>query len=313
MNRHLLVATDGSYSAHRSLKYIAGIYQGIPDVDVTLISIAMPLPSFLTQGSDSFQLEKSRLERLKDIDIQRQQDCADVLERAKVVLRHNKFPADRIHTKAFVHSQGVAQSILLEAKQGQYDALVVGRRGLGRMASYFIGSVSYELIQRLKDIPIWIIGDPLPPKRVLIALDDSESSMRAVDHASFALADIEDIEITILHVVPKFHLFLSREVSSSLEDIESLIVNYSEKEMEKVLSRVQHIFREAKYNPKSIDIKIKKGVGVTQGILAEYEQGEYGTLIAGRRGIGGWEAVFPGSVSSKILHNLTKGAFWIVA
>ena len=313
MNRHLLVATDGSYSAHRSLKYIAEIYQGIPDVAVTLISIARPLPSFLTQGSDSFQLGKSRLERLKDIDIQRQQDCADVLERAKVVLRHNKFPADRIHTKAFVQSQGVAQSILLEAKQGQYDALVVGRRGLGRMASYFIGSVSYELIQRFKDIPLWIIGDPLPPKRVLIALDSSESSMRAVDHASFALADIEDIEITILHVVPNFRLFLSKDVSTSFEDIESLIATHSEKEIEKALSRVQRIFREAKYNPKSIEIKIKKGVGVTQGILAEYEQGKYGTLIAGRRGIGGWEAIFPGSVSSKILHTLTKGAFWIVA
>lgn len=314
MNRHLLAATDGSPNAHNSLKYIAGIYQEVPDIDVTLMSVAEPLPSFLTTGSRSFQAEKSRLTRLDDINKQRQQECTGILERGRALLEHNQFPADHIHTKAVVQSRSAVQDILSEAKRGKYDALVVGRRGLGRLVSYFIGSVSYGLVQHLKNIAVWIIDDPIPSKHVLIAVDACESCLRVVDHASFALAGIKDVKVTLFNVIPKFRPFISREVSATFEDVETIIASYSEKQIKNLLSEVNNIFRDAGFNPKAVEIKIKKGsTGVTQDILAEYEKGGYGTLVTGRRGIGGWEAVFPGSVSNRLLHTHTKGALWIVA
>ena len=314
MNRHLLAATDGSPNAHKSLKYIAGTYQEIPHIDVTLISVAEPLPSFLTTGSRGFQAEKSRLTRLEDMNKQRQQECNDILERGRTLFERNKFPADRIHTKPVVQSRGAVQEILSEAKRGKYDALVVGRRGLGRLVSYFIGSVSYGLVQHLKNIPVWIIDDPLPSKHVLIAVDASESCLRVVDHASFALAGIKDIKVTLFNIIPKFRPFISREVSTTFEDVETVISAYSEKQIKNLFSEVHDIFRDAGFNPKSVEVKIKKGsTGVARDIFAEYEKGGYGTLVIGRRGIGGWEAVLPGSVSSALLHTHTKGALWIVA
>jgi nucleotide-binding universal stress UspA family protein len=314
MNRHLLAATDGSLNAHNSLKYIAGIYQDVPDIDVTLISVAEPLPVSITTGSRGFQAEKSRLKRLDDINKQREQECADILEKGRALLERNQFPADRIHTKAVIQSRSVVQDILSEAKRGKYDALVVGRRGLGRLVSYFIGSVSYGLVQYLKNITVWIIDDPIPSKHVLIAFDARESCLRVVDHASFALAGIKDLKVTLFNVIPKFRPFISREVSATFEDIETVIASYSEKKMENLLSEVRNIFRDAGFNPKSVEIKIKKGsTGVTQDIFTEYEDGGYGTLVIGRRGVGGWEAIFPGSVSNRLLHTHTKGALWIVA
>ena len=314
MNRHLLAATDGSPTAHKSLKYIAGIYQDVPDVDVTLISVAEPLPSFLTTGSRSFQVEKSRLKRLDDMNKQRQQECIDILERGRALLERNQFPADHIHTKPVVQSRGAVHDILSEAKRGKYDALVVGRRGFGRLVSYFIGSVSYGLVQHLKDIAIWIIDDPLPSRHVLIAVDACESCLRVVDHASFALAGIKDIKVTLFNVIPKFRPFMSREISATFEDIETMITSYSEKHIKDLLSEVHNIFRDAGFSPKSVEIKIKKGsTGVARDIFTEYERGGYGTLVAGRRGIGGWEAIFPGSVSNGLLHTHTKGALWIVS
>ncbi len=314
MNRHLLAATDGSPNAHKSLKYISEIYQDVPDIDVTLISVAEPLPSFLTTGGRSFQAEKSRLTRLDDMNKQKQQECTGILKRGRAVLERNQFPADHIYTKPVVQSRGAVQDILGEAKRGKYDALVVGRRGLGRLVSCFIGSVSYGLVQHLKNIAVWIIDDPLPSKHVLIAVDACESCLRVVDHASFALAGIKDVKVTLFNVIPKFRPFISREVSATFEDVETVISAYSEKQIENLLSKVHNIFREAGFNPKSIEIKIKKGsTGVARDIFAEYEKGGYGTLVTGRRGIGGWEAVFPGSVSSGLLHTHTKGALWIVA
>jgi nucleotide-binding universal stress UspA family protein len=314
MNRHLLAATDGSPNAHKSLKYIAEIYQDVPDIDVTLISVAEPLPSFLTTGGRSFQAEKSRLTRLDDMNKQRQQECTGILNRGRAVLERNQFPADHIHTKPVVQSRGAVQDIISEAKRGKYDALVVGRRGLGRLVSYFMGSVSHGLVQHLKNIAVWIIDDPLPSKHVLIAVDACESCLRVVDHASFALAGIKDVRVTLFNVIPKFRPFISTEVSATFEDVETVISAYSEKQIENLLSEVHNIFRDTGFNPKSVEIKIKKGsTGVARDIFAEYERGGYGTLVTGRRGIGGWEAVFPGSVSSGLLHTHTKGALWIVA
>ncbi len=313
MNRHVLVATDGSPNAHNSLKYLASIYEEVPDIEITLISVAETLPSFLTHGGRSFQAEKGRLARLEEVDRQRQQDCTNILNRGKSLLERNKFPVDRIHTKPVARGQGAAKDILYEAMHGQYDALVVGRRGLGRLVSYFIGSVSYGLIQDLKDIPVWIVDEPISSRHVLIAVDACKPCLRVVDHASFALAGLKNVKVTIFHVIPKFRPFLSKEVSASFEDIETIMTAHSKEQIEKLLSGIHDIFRDVGFNPKFVEIKIKQGsTGVARDILSEYKKGKYGTLVAGRRGIGGWEAVFPGSVSNDLLHTHAQGALWIV-
>jgi len=314
MNRHILIATDGSPNAKKAIQYAADLYADVADVDVTLLTVAEPLPALLTQGGTTFQGESKRLRRLEEIDRQRERECNDILERGKALLERSGFPAGRVHTKAVPKSSGVVSEILREARNGLYDALVVGRRGLGRLASYFIGSISGGVLQQVKNLPVWIVDEITRSKRVLVAVDACEECLKVVDHASFALAGIKDIQITIFHVIPKFRPFLASEDAASYTDVETALSSYSEERIKTLLSGVHELFGNAGFTKESVEVKIKHGsTGVARDILDRYQKGEYGTLVVGRRGIGGWEAIFPGSVSGKLLTNVPDGAVWVVS
>ena len=49
------------------------------------------------------------------------------------------------------------------------------------------------------------------------------------------------------------------------------------------------------------------------GIIEEAEEGGYGTIVVGRRGMSGVEEFFMGSVSNKVLHLAKEMAVWIVS
>lgn len=314
MNRNLLAATDGSPNAHKALEYLAWLYRDVSNVGITLLTVAAPLSPYLSQGAGSAMAEIKRLKRLEELHDSRTRECESILDKAEGVLMRNGFPKERIHRKQILESHNTVQDILNQTIKDKFDALVLGRRGLGQVASYFMGSVSQGLIQQAAGIPVWLVDDPVVSKRVLIAVDACESCIQTLDHASFALSGCTDVEVVILHVIQRFRPFLSAEDNVSFEDIETLIEKHSEENIRKLLSDCQMIFSEADFSPSAVKIKIKKGLtGIAHEILSEYKKGGYGTLVLGRRGTGGWESVFPGSVSSKVINSHSSGAVWVVA
>jgi nucleotide-binding universal stress UspA family protein len=53
-------------------------------------------------------------------------------------------------------------------------------------------------------------------------------------------------------------------------------------------------------------------MGVARDILNELEEGAYGTVIIGRRGISKAEQFLLGSVSNKIIQNAKNCSVWII-
>jgi nucleotide-binding universal stress UspA family protein len=61
-----------------------------------------------------------------------------------------------------------------------------------------------------------------------------------------------------------------------------------------------------------VNIRVEKsGRSVAVELMSEFSRGGYGTLVMGRRGVGGWEAMFPGSVSDRVMHSDIKGCIAI--
>ncbi len=314
MNRHILAATDGSNCAHRALQYAASLYRDVDDVNITLITVAEPVPQYLHSGSASAAVELSRLDKIDEFMARREEECRKILDAGARQLVKAGFPEERIEKKEIVQSQGIARDILFAARQGKHDAILAGTRGTGNVAAYFTGSVSRELVEYGKNTPVWLIDRPSEnPRHVLAAVDACEVCLRVLDHAAFALAGIEGVKITVFHVIPKFRPFISNEESMDFDEIEKFVAKASEKKVKSLLSGTKDIFIAAGFDHSCIDIKIKHGsTGVASDILHEYRSGKYGTLVIGRRGIGGWEAIFPGSVSNRLMNSVEKGAVWIV-
>lgn len=314
MNRHLLVATDGSTNAQRAIEYVADLYKGVSEVEVSLITVAPPLPLVLVEGGVSMSAESKRLQQLQEVERRRQEESEHILKQARIILERRGLPAEHIHVKPVLQSQGAVKDILFEARHGLYDALVMGRRGLGRLASYVVGSVSYGLVQQLHELAVWLIDAPLVSKRVLMAVDVCDPCLRVVDHVAHALSGVPGVSLTLFHVIPRFRPFLSAEETGSLAEIETVLARKTEERVRTLFEEAAAILVEAGFDHKAVDIRIKRGsAGVARDILTEYKKGKYDTLVVGRRGVGGWEAVFPGSVSNRLLHGLEEGVLWIIA
>ena len=52
----------------------------------------------------------------------------------------------------------IAKSILSEARQGVYDTIVLGRRGISKTKEFFMGGVSSKILQRVEQKVVWIVG-----------------------------------------------------------------------------------------------------------------------------------------------------------
>lgn len=313
MNRHILVGSDGSPNADDAIRYAARLFRFAKDVEVTVATVAPPISPVLLQGGFTFEAERSRLSRLEGVQKRQEEECAMLLCRAERILKEEGMPEDRIHVRSVLGAQSVVKALVHLARSAPFDAVLVGRRGLGQVVSFFMGSVSSGLIGALSDVPVWIVDTPEEPGKILIALDACESCLDVADHAAFMLAGIPDVRITIIHVLPGFRPFFSPELSGSFADLESMLWEKTKEPVKALLERAAGMFRDAGLDPAHIDLKIKKrGIGVARDILKEYEHGGYGSLIVGRRGIGGFDAIFPGSVSTKLLCAVSRGALWVV-
>lgn len=153
-------------------------------------------------------------------------------------------------------------------------------------------------------------------RKILVALDESENAMKAVDYVVRSFTPIH--EVTLFNVTldtaaicdmnsPELtpH-FLSQQIAfCSLEDKKKELVK---KAMDEAKARLTN----AGFDAGKISLKIQTWKkGIARDILAEAQSG-YDTIVMGRRGLSGIAEFFIGSVSQKVLNN-AKGVTVVLA
>jgi nucleotide-binding universal stress UspA family protein len=146
--------------------------------------------------------------------------------------------------------------------------------------------------------------------KVLIAVDLSENSLKAVDYVGGMLRCHGTAEITLLTVIKEPSPDIvpdDRERSHMVEETrkETLAL------MEKAGSRLTALG----IPEERIRLKIhvcQKPMSVSDLILQEQQNGRYGTLVVGRRGVSKRQEFLFGSVSSKVVRDAKNCAVWVI-
>ena len=60
--------------------------------------------------------------------------------------------------------------------------MVLGRTGLGGFMDAFLGNVANKVMEKVGDISVCLVGGKPEPGKVLVAMDQSEGAMRALDY-----------------------------------------------------------------------------------------------------------------------------------
>ncbi|MBA4394400.1 MAG: hypothetical protein C0407_12685 [Desulfobacca sp.] len=311
MEKKLLLAIDGSKNSLMTVDYVGHLLQFCPETKLVLFHVLPPIPPIYKEEAPSDPLAQNHLQQWKK---KHQEAIKEILGKSKEKLVKLGWPESQIQIRAQEKRVGPARDILFEADKGMVDAIVLGRRGLSKTAELFLGSVSNKVIQGTKEAPVWVVGGKVTTPRILVAIDGSENSKRAVDHLSFILGSCQDQEIKILlfNVWPGFFTFSGPQIIPNLSEIPP-----SRQKVEEVtnsfLDECEGLLLEAGLAPNMIKKKIGfKTADISKAILSEAQKGGYETIVMGRRGISKAKEFFMGSVSSKILQQVRDLAVWIV-
>jgi len=130
-------------------------------------------------------------------------------------------------------------------------------------------------------------------KRILVAIDDSDGSWRAVDYVGRQFSGVNDLKITLFHVLvglpPQFwddgHFLTEEEKAARKIVIEKWLSN-QKYILEPLFKRAIEILTALGIRREQIEIKsVSESIDViAQCILAEAKAGGYQTLVVGRCG-----------------------------
>ena len=146
--KKILLAIDGSECAKKAVTYVAEQFSDMKNLKITLLSV---LPYLATSLWDDGHIltEEERNERKKVVDrwMKNQQlKLEPIFTDAFGILTRAGIKPEQIETKAITDSMDVADSILEETRNGGYQTLVMGRRGLSPAKRLLIGSVTSKII-----------------------------------------------------------------------------------------------------------------------------------------------------------------------
>lgn len=317
-NPCILLAIDGSRAALQAVNYAAYVTFLIPKLEFVLLEILPPTPPYMADAAKTDGRILAKMKKLKQINTAR---AVKNLEDARGYLIRHGIEPERIVIKTRPRVGGLAQDIITEAEQGSFDALVVGRRGLTRTQELFMGSVSNQLVQHAANVPLWIIDGVIREPKVLVAVDGSPASLRAVDHIAFMLGQNPEAEVTFLHVLPKFQNYCPidsgrneadwAEIDKDLELLEEEFRRDEQICLGDFFLRATKILGQAGFSQDRIRFEERAiSLGVARTIIKEAKDLGCGTIVVGRRGMG--KSSFLGGVSDRVIRRANELAVWLV-
>jgi nucleotide-binding universal stress UspA family protein len=293
-DRRVLLAVDGSNYALGAVRYISNILSP-RNTEVVMFHVHNKIPE------SYWDLEREaspswRVSEVRAWEREYEKTLKEYMEKAKGIPLSAGFPEDSIKLKMPKREKGIARDIVTEAKNG-YHCVVLGRRGMSKLKDLVLGSVSTKLTDRLDFAPLIVVGKNPDSRALLLALDGSKNSMRAVDFVG-AMVGGDNREVGLIHVI--------RGENKSL-------IEEEKKRISAVFDDAQTRLIESGFKPYQLKTRIITGAQSRAGaIFLEAKSNGYGTIVVGRKGLSKVRDFFMGRVSNKVIHMAKKHATWVV-
>ena len=159
MAHKLLIALDSSAGAWSAVEYVAEAFGQTPGVQVTLLHVLSGLPpAFWDDGHILEEKEKESRQRLvAGWQQEQEKKWQGLVKKAHDRLTKAGVPKDAVVNKFKPKDYDVAEDILNEAKAGNFDTIVMGRRGLSMAKTLLLGSVTHKVVQNAKGCAVIIV------------------------------------------------------------------------------------------------------------------------------------------------------------
>jgi nucleotide-binding universal stress UspA family protein len=293
--KRILLAFDGSFHAMESARYIGRI-PAFQSMDIVLFHVFTKIPECYYDLEASTPMG-SRMKEIRAWEAQQETEIQKALEKARHLLIEEGVPEAHIHVNMHERQKGIARDITSESKKG-YAAVIVGRKGVSRIRDLVMGSVSAKLLEKLTFVPLIVVGRNAGAPRALVALDRSENSWRASEIAARMLGET-DWDLTLASVV-------RGDITECIEEARSAMAD--------VFERVTDRFVKSGIGRERIATRLISGAQSRAAVIVQKaDQGGFGTIVVGRRGLSRVKDFFIGRVSNKVIQLARDQAVWVVS
>ncbi len=291
MQKELLLAIGDDRAASYNLRFLKEVFGNFCDLKLTLFYVTPRKPTWTMDKDNYVPMENGFADYVRHTESKGEKALIDAQRWISEVGGCN---GDNVTTKVVHSKKGTARELIDEARDGMYDALLLGRRGFSWFEEVFENSVCHEMLWCDIDFPIWICKRPPdnPRHDVLLCMDGSDASLRMVDHAAYMLADEEKHTFTLFHVAEGFE---SARAGRIFDEGLALLTENGVKD-------------------ERIELKMVTSPNVVKAIMKEASDGNYSAVGVGKHGAyssNNMRGIFPSSVTVQLLRQLTDTALWI--
>ncbi len=308
MEKEIMVAVDDSPHSRQAVRYVAGLAGSVGDLQCRLVNVQPSVSPFLVAEASKEQRAQQALEHLRAAHAEA---AALVLSAQRQALCEMGFPTERIETVSLADQEGLAKTLLDYGQTNRVDAIVIGRRDLSILPKPFMGSVTANLVENSTFLPIWIVDGEVRSTRLMVAVDGSESAMRVVDHLTHIFKNNHKVKFHLLHVIPRLVESCGIDFGDGRKRLEMVGKRGAHHCIDHFYAKSLARFKSAGIGTHQIEIQIlEKELNPGKAIIRTAKEGNFGTLVIGRRGIN--RSFFTGSVSRYVLNRAEDMALWLV-
>jgi nucleotide-binding universal stress UspA family protein len=309
MEKKVLLAVDDSAHSRQALAYAARLRGLVPGLGFTLFHSQPAVSQFLL---DEARRNGQAMAELARVTARNAEAARALLERCRELLVRAGVPDPAVESLTEPRRQGLAKDIIDQAQHGLFDAVLVGRRGVGSMQQMVMGSVSAQVVENSQVIPVWLVDGEVRSLRVMVAVDGSAGALRAVDHLAFVLSGNPDATVRFFHVTPRLRDFCAVDFTATdARPLEALVAAGDRRCMDDFFAAALDKLKAAGLTERQVETRTTSTlVGVANAILEAARTDGFGIIVMGRRGVN--RSFFGGSVSYSVSRNLQDGAQWLV-
>lgn len=309
MKKKIMLPVDDSVHSSQAVGYAVKMSELIRELGYVLFHVQPSISGFL---ADEARIDYKARRQLQGVMEKNAREALGLLEQHKAQMVKSGIPEDCIEMVTQPKSMGIARDILDWAQQHMYDAVVVGRRDRSGVQKAFMGSVTAKLAAYSMVCPLWVIDGTPASEKILLAVDGSEGSLKAVDHVSFMFEGNNTVKITLFHVALKLGDYCEINYEDPISDLEKTVTQGAKRCMDRFFAHAQDKLKKAGIGQNQLEIKVsKRAIQGGRAIIDEAKEENYGTVVVGRRGTG--KAFYVGTVSKNVLDRGDDMALWLIS
>ena len=295
----IVVPVDGSENALKSLDYINLVFGPQHNLKTTLFYVLPKLPPILLEESKK---DRKIVKKLQDVESRNTEMAQRLLKVAKDRLIDMGFAKKSVEAVFRKVEVGIARDIVHWSEKKKADAVFITTRGRSRLETFFMGEIAAKVLEYCRICPVWMLKGSIQNKHVLVAVDNSENALRAVDHAGFMLSGT-DAKVTVFHSKRDLRRFIPKAVLDEFPEVQKYWRHKAGEEIVPFIQKAKDMLLAAGLGKDQISTRVVDGSrSAAADILNEAQNSDSGTIVLGLRGYSGVKDFTMGNVTRKVLN-----------